>query len=330
MFHCTAVGLLLHAGSPAPMVSPISFADLACYADAIVVGKVVRVVVLKPDEGPEGKSASRGESWRIAEVDVERVLRGNDQAKKLWYLAQGTWTCDVSDAVPNERALLFLTQTDPLRRADEHVHALAGELTGGQPILSDAWSGRGRLPIRIDDGIERVTEWEDVIPPEDLPRGPALHMAHPDIYWVARLDDVVAHVDRASRARPMLLPAHPVSGLPAELAIVVDGKNVVAAHWRDGTTIWSQDLVAGGAPYLRASSRAFDDLYRWTSGRELGPDSWQKDRFPPRSRTRVTMRLPLEAHDLGCPSPAAEELRAEILRRLPRAGEPFEGELSLR
>jgi hypothetical protein len=328
VFGALVLGLAA-ATSPATEVSPVPLGDLALYADAIVIGRVARVVGVSP-RGVEVLASQASDPprapddrWTIAEVDVERVIKGDPLAKKVWYLAQPTWICDDSKAFPGERGLFFLIQTQTTKPEARRV---IDELTAGQPILRDAWSGSGRMPIRTKEGTEWLVASDIAVPPEGLKHGPAVHEAYQEIYWTAHLNDVVGAIEAALATRRLILPAHPISGLPAELAIVVDGQFVVAAHWRDGTTIWSHDLVAGGPPYLRASSRAFEDLYRWTSGRELGPESWQKDTFPPHSRTRVTVRLPLETHDLGCPTPAAEDLRAEILRRLPREGEPFDGD----
>src|SRR6185503_3044222 len=111
--------------------------------------------------------------------------------------------------------------------------------------------------------------------------------------------DVVASVENALKARPLLMPAHPVSGLPAALAIVVDEQDVVAAYWHDGTVIWSADREAGGAPYLQGRAESLGELWSWFSDREL-VDRWQEPTLTAKVGTRVRSRLPLAFHDLGC------------------------------
>ncbi|MSR63563.1 MAG: hypothetical protein EXS08_14090 [Planctomycetes bacterium] len=326
MLQALAAVLSLHAGGTPPKVADIPLADLALYADAILIGKVNRVLRLSSadvqSQAPDRlRRTPQTQQWAVAEVDVEQVIRGDARKTKVWFLAQGTWTCDVSKAIPGERALLFLTQTDPLKDAGEKVHELVQELTGGQPVLQDAWAGRGRLPIRVERGVEYVTEWEDVIPPDDLTRGPALHEAYPNIYWMARLDDVVARVDSALKSRAMILPAHPLSGLPATAAIVVNESDVVAAIWKDGSAIWSGDPVAGGAPYFRGQVDGLQEMVAWLKDHPLGVEVWETDAAQP-AHVQVSTRLAFESHLLDGATSGAQELRARILGCVPRVGEP--------
>src|SRR5688500_11886179 len=80
-----AVSVQAKAGS-------ISFEDLASSSEQIVIGKVETVTSI--------------EDVRVAKVAVTRTLKGIP-VNEVYYLAEPTWTCDITSAEVGETALFF-------------------------------------------------------------------------------------------------------------------------------------------------------------------------------------------------------------------------------
>ena len=83
-------------------VGTISIGELAQGSDLILVAEVQRVEVKA--------------GVRIARVRVIRFIKGEAECP-IAFVAEPTWTCDTSAAVPGERVLLYLTAAvDPQER----------------------------------------------------------------------------------------------------------------------------------------------------------------------------------------------------------------------
>ncbi len=98
-------------------------------SDVVVTGKVTKVM-----EYPD--ISNRG-NIKIAEVEIEEVLKGEKNLQRLYFLASPTWTCDISDAKDGERLLLILRNAN--RRYLEF-----------SPLFYIAQSGGGRIQIEHD------------------------------------------------------------------------------------------------------------------------------------------------------------------------------------
>jgi len=171
------LGVTLLTAAPAARATTLSettLGKLVSGAKVILVGRVARVVDVPADAPP---------ALAIAEVEVVEWIAGEARAESVWFLAEGTSSADIGDAVPGERALLFL---EPLHPPDEALDEEVGEreasaafrdaaaaLTGGAPLLQLCWAGHGRMPVDRVEGMEyaAVCAWH-VHLPLDLPSIP--------------------------------------------------------------------------------------------------------------------------------------------------------------
>jgi hypothetical protein len=130
-------------------VARITLEHAVIRSELIVVGEVTAVVEVPPP--PEGWPAGRHGGVhttlprRHATARVLETWRG-EPLEMVNFLASATWTCDTSTAVAGERAVLFLQDV-------------------GEPVLHITHSGRGRMPVTMDeDGVERVAWPTEIIP----------------------------------------------------------------------------------------------------------------------------------------------------------------------
>ena len=142
-------------------VGTIDLKQLTKQSGLIVVGRVT--------------SVSAGEI-RMAEFQVEKTIKGH-APKRLQFVAEPTWRCDISDAKPGERLLLFL---NPVKAG-----TVIGKLMGkGKRVHQHAYlisdSGRGRIALLGSGSEERIefkpdswmepTEYVvNLLLPKDLP-----------------------------------------------------------------------------------------------------------------------------------------------------------------
>ena len=134
-------------------VAPTDFSTLVRKADVVVLGKVVRVETIN--------------GVKIARVKVLETYKGR-KLDVLSFVAQPNWTCDISDAVKGETALLLLHLYTNLRKTSEPAlfspRSSPAELEAGgavKPIFLLMDSGRGRMPLRTITGQQYVTLWVD-------------------------------------------------------------------------------------------------------------------------------------------------------------------------
>lgn len=153
---------------PTPSVVEVELVDLVRYADRVVVGRVEQVVQLER-EPVDGRRTGFGTATSLpfADLTVLEVWKGEPLDTAL-ILAAGTWTCDVTKAVPGETAVWFLDDADAL--ADEGPRLVEGvqRRFGERRVRSVLWAGRGRMPLRTEDG-ERLAACRDPVRlPDDL------------------------------------------------------------------------------------------------------------------------------------------------------------------
>jgi hypothetical protein len=137
--------LLLMADSSAhARVAPIKLDELALENDGIAVARVDRIVTVG--------------GVRVAEASVTRPLQGMESVRRFAFIAQPTWTCDVSNAVWGETVVLFLTKVRDTRIIDREIaeffprmssqfHSAWVKRHSSLPLYEIADSGRGRLPV---------------------------------------------------------------------------------------------------------------------------------------------------------------------------------------
>jgi len=194
------------AAAASAMVSPTTLEELSRMSDVIVVGRDVRVFEV--------------EGWRVAELEVERILDGVLDARTLYYLAEPTWGCDIATATPGERSLLFLRR-DTARAGEAELfyqpdRAAPPIVAGSRPIYGIAHAGRGRMPIYDDSsGREFVTL---VTADIELPTSLAA-AAVPDSGVVSSLplDAMESFVMELPPAAPPSTPTAKSRPLPAEV-----------------------------------------------------------------------------------------------------------------
>jgi hypothetical protein len=134
-------------------VAPADFSTLVRRADVVVLGKVISVETIN--------------GVKIARVKVLETYKGR-KLDVLSFVAQPTWTCDISDAVKGETALLLLHSYKNPRKTSEQAsfspRSSPEELEARgavKPILLLMDSGRGRMPVRTIAGQQYVTLWVD-------------------------------------------------------------------------------------------------------------------------------------------------------------------------
>lgn len=119
------------------------------------------------------RSASEREEPKIADASVLEVWKG-PKVSKIRFVASPTWTCDASDAIQGEKALLFLFGKP------------------GEPYTIAA-NGRGRLPLIIVEGARFLTIWKDFMLPQETPKvtGPDSKFAFIQSVELARVREIV-------------------------------------------------------------------------------------------------------------------------------------------
>jgi hypothetical protein len=136
-FSLLAFAVLLSASSAFAKVGYSQLSNLVSECDLVVVAKVEKV-----NHPIIGK--------RHAKASVVEVWKGAPTAS-VEFLAEPTWTCDISDAKKGETVVLFLYKEEKSSRY-EIMH-----------------SGRGRMPQRNIDGKTYADYWTDVRFPEGTP-----------------------------------------------------------------------------------------------------------------------------------------------------------------
>lgn len=121
--------------------------------------------------GRDGRTFEK-DGWRLAEFEIQQVIKGAVSANDtVYYLAEPTWTCDVSRAQPGSRALLFLHALEKVNPIKKDSAAALGppppyETDEGETVYRISASGAGRMDLDVDDRLSTFTAV--VILPESL------------------------------------------------------------------------------------------------------------------------------------------------------------------
>lgn len=187
-------------------VNPIHLQRLAQSSNRILIGKVKEVISI--------------EGVKVAQVEVIRLLKGPPIAE-IYSLAQGTWTCDISEAETGETALFFFSDyqysSNPKPRpAPDENGLIRGSsefeepigfrekveaLTKGAAFQMIMHAGRGRMPLRSVEGIDYVTLWTaEVILPKSINTIPGAEPGY-DFIRSAPLERTVAYIERTLKQR---------------------------------------------------------------------------------------------------------------------------------
>lgn len=212
------IGFFCIAGDSTAKVAATTLRELTSGADMIVVGRVADILKVK--------------AVRLAAVEVIETLKGTPH-KRIYYLAQPTWTCDITTGRIGETALFFFKEyifdpepssmafVEPERpglywvtsgpitfggyKEPPGFRAEVVEVLGGFPLMTVYWSGRGRMPIREVQGIEYVTIWVcDVLLPAGVATIGGPEPEYADFIRSARLSEIVGLIKQQLGAK---LPA---------------------------------------------------------------------------------------------------------------------------
>jgi hypothetical protein len=184
-------------------VASVSLPELVQLSDQVVIGKVLRL--------------HRVSGLQVAEVDVAETLKGDSHVSRLFFLAQPTWICDVTEADAGETALLFLEKSDGVlelqdlppgdgefRKAPRSFRRQLDRLRGGSPFFVVAQAGRGHMAVRSIEGQDLATVWTgDVRLPGDVASFPGPEPEYSFIRSVplVALRDLVSEAVRSSNER---------------------------------------------------------------------------------------------------------------------------------
>lgn len=134
-------------------VSTISLEALAKQSDAIVVAEVSKIVTRA--------------GVRVAVATIVEGVKPGSPTGTIEFVAEATWTCDISSAVAGERVLLFLSEVRNESRAtmfrQELAQAASESQKAGRILYELAHSGRGRLVLSKSprDWLIGITRWQD-------------------------------------------------------------------------------------------------------------------------------------------------------------------------
>jgi hypothetical protein len=160
------ISLVVWTTSARPLrtaVAETTLCELTAVAEFVVLAKTQAVIEV--------------DGVRVARASVEQGIKG-ELAGDIFFLAQGTWTCDIADAEVGETDLLFLKryeyQSTSQRQEDPdeeptigtfkeplHFKAKITRATGTSRLFQVAWAGRGQMPVRVVDNTTYVTIWTD-------------------------------------------------------------------------------------------------------------------------------------------------------------------------
>jgi hypothetical protein len=131
-------------------VAPTPLENLYWASEIVVIGRDL--------------STFEKDGWRLAEFEIERVIKGDrSTTEKIYYLAESTWTCDVSHARPGSHALLFLHSALEKYHPGKTDSALVlgppppYKTDQGDTVYRITASGNGRLDLGENDQLSIVT-----------------------------------------------------------------------------------------------------------------------------------------------------------------------------
>jgi hypothetical protein len=190
--------LLVLLPRPAPaMVAYTTLEHLAVRANRILVGRVERVFRVPLDVCDAGGPLS-SRPRRVAKVRPVQWIKGGPGPECVFVLAEGTWTCDTSTAVPGETALFFLEAVAADRSAPTPwlgLDSFFEGLTGVSAVSRIDWSGHGRMPCLTFLGRPCVEIDTEVIrPPPGIETYPGENPRFDGFSRTVPLDDLLAAI----------------------------------------------------------------------------------------------------------------------------------------
>lgn len=165
-FFC-CLGALFLSNFAAAKLASIPIEELVAQSDAIVIARVSQVTSAKVPAHP-----SRSGNVVYADAIAQRALKGS-VAGNFRFLAQVAFICEVTGAMKDEDALLFL-----YRDSDGSLNIMA--------------FGHGRMPLRTVNGKQYVTPTSYIILPKDVPTIPALDPSSRVSVELASIEKLVA------------------------------------------------------------------------------------------------------------------------------------------
>jgi len=260
--------------APALEIAPIELVDATAAADLIVRGRIARVVTLPCAEEPSEWFSG---GLVVAEIAVERVLKGDPSVKRALYLAQPTWICDATSGAVGDKGLFLLEASG---RWDAHRQRTNGaferEWNDGE-LLDLVASGQGKYLEREHEGRTYLTD-RGVTAPKDLP---VLKVGYHDLIEPSVLERYVTDLV-AKQSKPLLS----LEQLDAS----------VAAPWRLDMTR-DGALALTPAPAGLARRPKCDDRKRLEDALMLSAIPASSEPIEVRGTTRAAFRLTLHAKD---------------------------------
>ena len=120
-------------------------------SDRVVIGEVLEI--------------ERVAGFKWAKTEVRRDIKGGGSSEIL-FLAEPTWTCDTSSAQVGEQVLLFLVEAANPDTSWHFKSPNRAKLPRNSYLI--AWSGRGHMPLRLVNGEQFATIWDDVVVPDEV------------------------------------------------------------------------------------------------------------------------------------------------------------------
>ncbi|BBO24375.1 MAG: hypothetical protein AMXMBFR19_09360 [Chthonomonadaceae bacterium] len=153
-----AVILSLLCASAQAKVATISLNALAKLSDLILVAEVERVELRA--------------GVRVARIKTIQFVKGSAECP-IAFVAERTWTCDLSTAIAGERVLLYLSSIGKVKgrtmNGQDLGAAQAACKKDGIQLYTLTHSGRGRIPLSLNKG-----QWVAGVTPGEG-RGPGLN-----------------------------------------------------------------------------------------------------------------------------------------------------------
>lgn len=268
-------------------VAPMTLAEMVRWSDIVVIGSVVRVEEISPTADVHADESVVRAMPAVAEVRVERWIKGAEQSEPLVYYASSTWICDITSATVGERALFFFSRPSPVpaEELSEEYRAAFGT----RPVMWVVQSGRGRMPLSSIDGVDHATCWVgDVLMPKGAPLvpGPEPEYSFIKSIPVSWLEAEVARLAEEQR-KPWLRAEVVSSDLPgtawrldvrydrrAELTIGTGSQRVERELTLGGRDMWTIEVaLRKQSAFAELPSPTFDGrdhrvLTIWSEGGE--------------------------------------------------------------
>jgi len=142
----------LALASAFPRKAPVSLTELCRFSDVIVIGTVERVarVTREPrasDRSGGGFDEPLPDEVPIADVRVQRVLKGSVGIEHVLYVSVSRWACDTTTASVGETAFFFFGDSSSEKELDGSFRRDVRTLFPKGELMTVLRSGDGRMPV---------------------------------------------------------------------------------------------------------------------------------------------------------------------------------------